>query len=83
MCKTSLLRVTYGSYCITNTKINVLWSQVEKKKKKNENVTEQNLLWQEELMLYLNNEKENKEKVLIFDVRFSAENPTVNKGWLT
>lgn len=30
-------------------------------------------------MLYLNYEKENKEKVVIFDVRFSAENPTVNK----
>lgn len=41
MCKISPLRVTYGSYCITNTKINVLWSQVEKE---NENATEQNLL---------------------------------------
>lgn len=76
MCKISLLRVTYGSYCITNTKINVLWSHVEKENK-TKNATERNLLWQEERMLYLNDKK----KVVIWRSVFHGE-PYGKQKWI-
>lgn len=72
LCKISLLRVTYGSYCITNTKINVLWSQVVDRKTKSY-TSKPNC--DENSLRYLNkNKKMSKQES---DVRLSVESPTV------